>query len=197
VQLDSTIDISIIPEVYNPSDDSYLLLKMVDVRPGEAFLEMGSGSGLLAVHAAKVEAKVTAADLNPSAVECTKRNAVRNGVRVEVVLSDLFERVPGLFDAIAFNPPYLPSEGTSTSWMEKAWSGGEEGSETAIRFLGEAWRHLAPGGRIYMILSSIGGFMSVLKSSKERYEATMLLEQHMFFESIFAYKFTLKSALSQ
>lgn len=197
VQLDARIDITLLPEVYNPSDDSYLLLKVIDVGPGETFLEIGPGSGLIALHAAKAGAKVTAADLNPSAVECTRRNAAKNGVRMNVVRSDLFEKVEGLFDVIAFNPPYLPSDGVTTSWMEKAWSGGGEGSETAVRFLAEAWRHLAPGGRIYMILSSIGGFMSVLKSAKERYDATMITEVHMFFESIFAYKFTLKSVLTE
>ena len=194
VQLDTRMDISVTSEVYNPSDDSYLLLNVVDVKPGETFLEVGSGSGLIAVHAAKLGAKVMAVDLNPYAVDCTKRNAAMNGVRLDAAKSDLFENVQGIFDVIAFNPPYLPEEGTPTSWMEKAWSGGDEGSETAMRFLNDAWRHLTPGGRIYMILSSIGGLMSVLKSARERYEASMLVEKHMFFESIFAYKFTVRGS---
>ena len=196
VQLDRTININITPEVYNPSDDSYLLLKVVEVRSGETFLEMGSGSGLVAIHAAKLGAKVTAVDINPHAEECTKRNAATSNVGIEVIRSNLFEKVPGEFDVIAFNPPYLSGDGTSTSWLEKAWSGGEEGSEIAVKFLQDAWRHLAPGGRIYMILSSIGGLMSVLKSAKERYEASMLVEQHMFFESIFAYRFVLRRSLT-
>lgn len=196
VKLDTGLDISATPEVYNPSDDSFLLLKVVEVSPGQSFLEMGSGTGLVAIHAAKLGAKVTAADLNPHAVECTRRNAARNDARLEVVRSDLFDNVQGNFDVIAFNPPYLPTEGTSTSWMEKAWSGGDEGSETAVRFLVDAWKHLAPGGQIFMILSSIGGLMSVLKAAKERYESSMLIEQHMFFESIFAYRFTMRSALA-
>jgi len=194
VRLNPTLEIDVSPDVYNPSDDSYLLLKVVELSPDGSLLEVGTGTGLVAVHAAKLGAKVTAVDINPHAVDCAKRNAARNNVRLEVVHGDLFDKIPGSFDVIAFNPPYLPGEPTSTTWIEKAWSGGEEGSEVAVRFLRDAWRHLNPGGRIYMILSSVGGFMSVLKATKERYDAEMLIEQRMFFESIFAYKLEPRSS---
>ncbi len=182
------------PEVYNPSDDSFLLLKVVDgVTPGKSFLEIGPGTGLLSIHASKLGARVTAADINPHAVECTTRNAAKNGVRIDVVRSDLFEKIQGNYDVIIFNPPYLPGSTSSTSWIERAWSGGDEGSETAVRFLEDAWKHLSPGGNVFMILSSVGGLMSVLKSAKGRYDSEMLEEQHMFFESIYAYRFRLKT----
>jgi release factor glutamine methyltransferase len=194
VKLDASIEIDVLPEVYNPSDDSFLLLKVVDgVTSGKSFLEMGPGTGLLSIHAAKLGARVTAVDINPHAVECTIRNAARNGVRIDVIRSDLFEKVQGNYDVIVFNPPYLPGSASSTSWIERAWSGGDEGSEVAIRFLNEAWKHLSPGGSIFIILSSVGGLMSVLKSARERYDSEMLEEQHMFFESIYAYKFRLKT----
>lgn len=188
MKLDQTIDIDCTKEVYSPSDDSYLLLKVIDPRPGEAFLEVGSGTGIVSIHAAKAGAKVTAVDLNPHAVECTRRNAHRNDVRIEVTTSDLFQNVKGEFDIIAFNPPYLPGSTRTTSWIERSWAGGQEGSEVAQKFLEDAWKHLAPGGRIYMILSSAGGLMSVVRAAKERYESEMLEEQRMFFESIYAYR---------
>lgn len=195
MNLDTSLDVAIeSSEVYSPSDDSFLLLKVTEVSPGERFLEIGCGSGLVSLHAAKAGATVTAADINPHAVECTKKNAVGNNLRIEVIRSDLFEKVDGCFDVIIFNPPYLPEETRSTSWIEKSWSGGEEGSEVAVRFLEEAWRHLSPGGRIYVILSSIGGFTSALKAAKPRYDAEMLEEKHMFFESIYAYKFKLRTS---
>ncbi len=189
VRLDNSLDIDILPEVYNPSDDSFLLLRNLDVKPGQSLLEVGCGSGLISIHAATLGVSVTATDISPMAVECTRTNANKNGVRVNARLSDLFDNVSGYFDLIVFNPPYLPSETRSTSWIEKSWSGGEEGSETAVRFLGQAWQHLAPGGTIYLVLSSIGGLMSVLKAAKERYECEMLEEVHQFFESVYVYKF--------
>ena len=194
MNLDHSIDIVIdSSDVYSPSDDSFLLLKITEVKPGERFLEMGCGSGLISLHAAKAGAEVTAADINPFAVECTRRNASRNNLRVKTIESNLFERVEGDFDVIVFNPPYLPEETRSTSWIEKSWSGGEEGSEVAVQFLDAAWKHLLPGGRVYIILSSIGGFTAALKSAKPRYDSEILEEKKMFFESIYAYKFRRKS----
>lgn len=192
MQLDRLIDIDTADEVYNPSDDSYMLLRIVEVARDETFLEVGAGTGLIAIHAAKMGAKVTATDVNPHAVELTRRNAARNQVRIQVLQSDLFDKVNGYFDVIAFNPPYLPSDSSSTSWIERSWSGGEKGSEILVSFLDQAWRHLAPGGRIYMVLSSLTGLTSVLKAAKERYESEMLEEQRMFFESMFAYRFRAK-----
>jgi release factor glutamine methyltransferase len=192
MQLDRLIDIDTADEVYNPSDDSYMLLRIVKVARDETFLEVGAGTGLIAIHAAKMGAKVTATDVNPHAVELTRRNAARNQVRIQVQQSDLFDKVDGYFDVIAFNPPYLPSDSSSTSWIERSWSGGEKGSEILVSFLDQAWRHLAPGGRIYMVLSSLTGLTSVLKAAKERYESEMLEEQRMFFESMFAYRFRAK-----
>ena len=194
MKLDHSLDIVIeSSEVYSPSDDSFLLLEVLDVSPGERLLEIGCGSGLLSVHAAKAGALVTAADISPYAVECTKKNASRNRLRIDVVQSDLFENLKGEFDVIAFNPPYLPEETRSTSWIEKSWSGGQEGDEVAVRFLKDAWTHLAPGGRIYVILSSLGAFTKALKSAKPRYDSELLEERHMFFESIYAYKFRLRT----
>lgn len=177
-----------------PSDDSYLLLSNVEVSPEQSLLEMGCGTGLIAMHAAKNGARVTAADISPHAVDCTKRNAAKNNLKIRVIQSDLFENIVGNFDVIVFNPPYLPGKMSSTSWLERSWSGGGEGSEVAVRFLQDAWKHLAPGGNIYVILSSVGGFMTVLKSAKERYETQMLEEKHMFFESVYAFRFRQRSS---
>ena len=189
MKLDRSIEIDLRPEVYNPSDDSYLILEAIEVAAGERFLDMGCGSGLIAVHAAKAGADVIAADVNPHAVECTRRNAHKNDTNFEVILSDLFERIPGSFDVIAFNPPYLAVEETTTSWLERSWTGGQEGTDVAGPFLEQASEHLTPNGRIYMILSSLGGLRTLLKTAKKYYRSEMIDERHMFFESIFVYRF--------
>lgn len=195
MKVDTAIDIDIADQVYNPSDDSFLLVNVIEIRPGERVLDMGTGTGIAALHAAKAgAAKVTAVDINPNAVACARSNALKNGLKVEVVESDLFAKVEGLYDVITFNPPYLPEEGGPSSWMERAWSGGADGSDVVVRFLEDAWRFLAPGGRIYIILSSFGSIRTVLRMAKERYDIEMVEERHMFFESILAYRMAAKTS---
>lgn len=62
----------------------------------------------MSIHCAKNGCSVTAADVNPHAVECTILNSKRNDVDITVLHSDLYEKVDGIFDCIVFNLPYLP-----------------------------------------------------------------------------------------
>ena len=194
VKVDTGIDIDIAPEVYNPSDDSFLLVNVLEVSPDERVLDVGTGTGIAALHAAKAGARVTAVDINPHAVACARSNALKNDLKVEVLQSDLFEKVVGLYNVITFNPPYLPDENAPSSWAERAWSGGADGAEVVVRFLEDAWRFLAPNGRIFIILSSFGSIRTVLRTAKERYDIEMVEEKHMFFESILAYRMSVKKS---
>jgi release factor glutamine methyltransferase len=87
-------------------------------------LEVGSGTGLISVHAAKRGAAVTAIDLNPVAVENTRANCALNNVTVQILLSNLFESIPKqTFDWIVINPPYYPKAPQNSE--ELAWYCGE------------------------------------------------------------------------
>lgn len=73
------------------------------VRPGDDVVDVGCGSGALAVGAALLGAgRVVAVDIDPAAVEATTRNAAANGVRVEVAQGDASE-VDGPFDVVLAN----------------------------------------------------------------------------------------------
>ena len=72
MRFDPSIDITALPDVYNPSDDSFLLLETMEVAPGQEFLEMGCGTGIVSLHAAKAGANVTAVDVSPAAVDCVR-----------------------------------------------------------------------------------------------------------------------------
>lgn len=149
----SDIEIEERYDVYPPSDDSRLLIESLEVENGERLLEIGCGSGIVAIHCAKSGCRVTAVDINPSAVECTKKNAALNDVAVDVRLSDLFQNVPERFDTVVFNLPYLPvlDEGE----LAKAWSGGEGGMGPFPRLLKESRDHLNEDGRLVVVVSSL------------------------------------------
>ncbi len=120
-------------------------------------LEVGCGSGIVSIHAAKEGARVTSVDINPKAVELTKKNAAKMEAPIDAVfLSDLFENVEGRFDRILFNLPYLPvEEGEVEGMISKAWAGGPDGMGPFPRLVEECPSYLNPGGKLVVVVSSL------------------------------------------
>ncbi len=166
-------------DVYRPSEDSRLLLAAVALRRGERFLEVGTGSGFLAVHAARI-ARVVATDANPAAVRLARANALGNHVPMEVLATDLMTGLRGPFDVVAFNPPYL--EGPPADRLDRAWQGGGGGSEVALRFLADLDRILALRGRAYLLLSRANE--EARAAADARYRVGLVASKKLFFETL-------------
>jgi len=182
-----TIRIDVLPGVYPPSDDSYMLADAVNsAGPGRGrFLEIGCGSGIVAITAALGGWDVTAVDINPRAVECTVLNAEKNGVTLNAFVSDLFENVSGSYDAIAFNPPYLPGTADDPDY-DPAWSGGRDGRAITDRFLRDLDSYLNPGGSVFIVQSSISGHGRTVKTLERLgYRVEVLAQRRFFFETLY------------
>jgi release factor glutamine methyltransferase len=129
-------------------------LRRADLR-GKSFLEMGSGSGILSLIAARGGAAVTALDINPEAVAATISNARNNGLgdRLTAAVSDLFSGIPedAAFDVILWNPPFYPAEPTDNA--SQAWMAGK-GYSVLARFADSAPGRLRPGGKLLLQVST-------------------------------------------
>lgn len=68
-------------------------------------LDMGTGTGYVAIALAKAGTDVDATDITDAALACARENAKDQGVRVNVFRSDLFEKTAAEYDLIVFNPP--------------------------------------------------------------------------------------------
>ena len=143
--------------VYEPREDSYLLLRSVKCSSGELVLDMGCGSGIIAVKAALQGAKVIAVDINKEAVKNTLFNARMNNVKIFAIAGDLFSPLKKSlkFDKIFFNPPYLPEKLDEKDVLSLAWSGGKDGIEIILRFLEELPHFLKENGKCFMIVSTL------------------------------------------
>jgi HemK-related putative methylase len=121
------VPILVLPDVFNPKlfrtgQALAEYLSGVAIHPGMKVLDLGTGSGVGAVFAARLGAKVVATDINPAAIRCARINILLNGVddRVDVREGDLFEPVEGeRFHLVLFNPPYY--RGAPRDAWEYAW----------------------------------------------------------------------------
>ncbi|MFB6207973.1 MAG: HemK2/MTQ2 family protein methyltransferase [Candidatus Nanohaloarchaea archaeon] len=140
---------------YPPREDTALVLEKLEELEleGKKFLEIGTGNGAIAVKAAELGAKVTAADIDPKAVEDAENRAEEAGVEIEFIESDLFENVEEEYDVIVFNPPYLPGE--KGIGEEETWRGGEKGTEVTENFLDDVRDYLGDEGFFMVVASSL------------------------------------------
>ena len=125
---------------------------------GRTVLDLCTGSGCIAVALAKLGrfAAVNAADISADALAVAAENVRRTGADVTLVRSDLFSEIPGRFDVITANPPYIRSKVISTLTPEVreheprlALDGDEDGLAFYRRLASESPAHLNPDGRVY------------------------------------------------
>jgi release factor glutamine methyltransferase len=174
--------------VYEPAEDTFLLGDNLMVRKSDSVLEIGTGTGIIAILASKKAKSVTAIDINKYAVECASKNAESNAANVDIRLGDLFEPViDEKFDLILFNTPYLPTskEEFVDDELEAAWNGGEDGRSVINRFIKGLPLHLNHYGRVQLVQSSLSDVEETVAMLMEiGFEVSISARERFFFEEI-------------
>jgi len=100
-----------------------------------SFLDMGCGYGPIGIVLAKeYKLVLTQADINPRALDLTQKNAIKNNVASNVIQSNCFEQIDGLFDTIAINPPI------------------HAGKDVIFSMYEGSYKHLNIGGALYIVI---------------------------------------------
>ncbi|HEV8272295.1 MAG TPA: methyltransferase [Chitinophagaceae bacterium] len=171
------IRLRIPPEVFHPGFffSTRLLInfiKRLEIE-NKTFLELGAGSGLISIYAAKRKAKVTATDINPVAVENLNINSLQNDVAIEIILSDMFKNIPKQdFDLVIINPPYYKRN--AITFKDYAWYCGENGEyfQSLFKSLGDYMHNTSI---VLMILSQncdFGMIRSIAEKNQFRLDCT-------------------------
>lgn len=141
-----------------PETEELVCLVKNNILGKERVLDIGTGSGAIAIVLAKeTNAVVTAVDISKKALKVAKENAKRLDAKVDFVCSDLFENLDGqVFDIIVSNPPYI-SENEYEN-LEKdvkdfepklALVANDNGFEIYERIISQAKNHLSENGKIF------------------------------------------------
>lgn len=175
-----------IPEIYSPSEDSYLMQKVLKERipellkenPNLKVLEIGAGSGIQLVVLQQLGVKnIFSSDINPYAI----KQCIRLGFNC--IESDLFEKIKSKYDLIIFNPPYLPDDKKEPKESKISTTGGKNGSGIINKFLIQAKEYLKKDGKIFLLTSSL-----TKNINWQDYKKTKIAEDNLFMEKIFVWE---------
>jgi release factor glutamine methyltransferase len=150
------------PGVYRAESDTEILTDVMlrgGYASGRDVLDVGTGSGALAVAAAHAGARsVTAVDLSHRSVLATWLNSRLHRARVRVRRGDLFTPVAGhRFGLVVANPPYVPAETAVLPRHRKArcWDAGPDGRALLDRICSRVTGVLAPDGHVLLVHSAV------------------------------------------
>ncbi len=163
--------------VYVPQEDSRLLIEAME-RSGLArcarVLDLCTGSGVAAIAAAELGAEsVTAFDICPRAVRCSRDNARAAGVDVTIrqgPWSGALRCAP--FDLVVANPPYVPSPRNggpipSAGGPEWSWNGGVDGRIVLDPLCRSAAALLRGGGSLLLVQSALSDVVHSLRTLRD------------------------------
>lgn len=135
--------------VIGPSATTHLIARLAVPGDGESTLDIGTGSGVLALHAAAYSKQVTGTDINERSLVFAKYNAALNGVsQVEFVCGDAFVPVQGRkFSRVIANPPFFLSPAKKFTYSDSPL----ELDGFSRKLAKEAPEYLEDGGFFQMI----------------------------------------------
>ncbi len=146
-------DLTVSPAVLIPRPETETLVEAALARatPGARVLDLGTGSGAIAIALARAQTlDVMAVDSSEEALKIARQNAERLRVAVRFAQSDWFAQVPGRFDLIVANPPYVAAADPHLPALRyepaTALVSGPEGLDDLQRIVAGAGQHLKPGG---------------------------------------------------
>ena len=154
-------DFEINENVLDPRGDTETLIELILDCNFENMLELGTGSGAIAITvlAERPEVTCVATDISQYALNTARTNSKRHGVqsRLKLLYSNWFDKISGSFDIIVSNPPYISSKEYAQLSAEVvkydpkiSLTLGGDGLEAYREILSQALEKLSKNGHIFL-----------------------------------------------
>ena len=163
--------------VFMPSPNGSFYANSICVSAGERVIDIGTGSGILAIYAALEGATTCATDIHHDSVTLARHNAILNGASVDVREGRLFADFNGPFDVILAN---LPNEIVPAAHVESVgddaitFAGGRGGIEHILDLLNTAPAYMHSRSRLYLAVHTLTDYHATLSAALAGYIPTLV-----------------------
>lgn len=156
------LELKVDERVLIPRPETEELVELIlteNAKPNQSVLDIGTGSGAIALALAKNRPDwlVTASDISPDALNLASENASLQDLKISFKKSDCFAEIAENYDIIVSNPPYISRADESEVGLNVLHSephlalfAEEDGLAIYRKIAQEAKNHLREGGNIYL-----------------------------------------------
>jgi methylase of polypeptide subunit release factors len=170
----TTFTVDLNEQVFAPSKNGSFYANALRIFPGNQVIDVGTGSGILAIYAALQGAEVCATNIEKETVELALKNCVFNNVRADIRQG----AISGTFDVIAAN---LPNEIVPPVYADKlgkhaaeTFDGGEKGNKFILELLESSKKYMHAKSRLYLPVHSLIDYHEVLQAALSQYQVRLL-----------------------
>jgi HemK-related putative methylase len=171
-------ELEINKHVFPPSPHGSFFAENMKISPNELVIDIGSGTGFLAILTAKLGGKAYATDDDKDAINLTSKNAKRNRVKINLRKGSYFANFKKKFDVIVVN---LPQEIVHKNYrkaigkqLTRSFDGGPNGNKQVLKFLDIAKKHMHERSRTYIIVYTVTNYTQTLKKIAKNYNARLV-----------------------
>ncbi len=164
--------------IFPPSPHGSFFAENMKINADETVIDVGTGSGFLAILAAKLGGKVSATDNDRDAIELAKKNAVRNNVCIDFQQGNYFANFKKKFDVITAN---LPQEIVHKNYQKAigkqltaSFNGGSDGNKQLLGFFDVAKKYMHDKSRLYISVYTATNYAQTLRKIIQNYNARLV-----------------------
>ncbi len=164
--------------IFPPSENGSFYAESIRINSGETVIDIGTGSGILAIFAAIQKGIVYATDIDSNAIKTALKNALLNKVHIEFSQGELFANFNKKFDVIIANlpneivyKPYLDMVGRERA---NIFDGGKSGNEHILNLLKAAPEYMHKKSRLYLPVHTLTDYNETLRYVLTNYQAKLV-----------------------
>ena len=174
------IEVHVFPNVFSPAyftDSKWFAETIPKIVGQHSLLEIGTGTGIVALFTALNGADVSATDINPDAVENARYNFEKHGIDAKTYCGDMYEPLPknARFDFIFWNHPFNRGDDPNEEILLQ--SGFDFQYASLEKYIGEAHRYLNPNGRLLLGTGNFALLSEVEQIAAKHNYKMLLLEK--------------------
>ena len=171
-------ELEINEHIFPPSPHGSFFAENMKISSGKTVLDVGTGSGFLAILAAKLGGIVSATDTDKDSIALARKNAKMNNVSIDFQQGSYFADFNKKFDTIIVN---LPQEIVHKNYQKaigkqltRSFDGGPDGNKQVLEFLDTAKKYMHSRTRIYIIVYTVTNYAQTLKKIISNYNARLV-----------------------